>query len=246
MNRAKLVNRYGLELSYISSIPEMCSYIIVVCHGFNGAKENSGNIYNFTSRLNNLGLGVFAFDFTGSGQSEGLFSEISLSRQVDDLIDVIGFVSKEFIKPIAVLGRSFGGSTAIAASAHLSLVDTYILWSTPIYLTETFAVFMNNDAENNYIDLEINDIKQLYRNLTRDFARHDLIKCLAYMQNKNVLAISGTADEVVNVNNIKAIKSNLPEATVYEVEAADHRFTEHIAIREDLTLSWLKSVLLLA
>ena len=86
-----------------------CRYILIICHGFRGAKENGGRIFTFAEKLNKLGLGVLAFDFSGSGASDGDFANISLSSQVSDLRQVIDYVDSNYNRQLILLGRSFGG-----------------------------------------------------------------------------------------------------------------------------------------
>ena len=44
---------------------------------------------------------------------------------------------------------------------------------------------------------------------------------------------------MVSPQNAKHIAQLLPEAQLHLEKDADHRFTDHIALREDLTIKWL-------
>ncbi len=63
------------------------------------------------------GIGVIRFDFTGLGQSEGDFSDTHFSSNVQDLIDVAGYMSEREQGPQILVGHSLGG-TAVLAAAH--------------------------------------------------------------------------------------------------------------------------------
>ncbi|NLW90828.1 MAG: alpha/beta hydrolase, partial [Syntrophomonadaceae bacterium] len=130
------IEKDGRSIAACRSIPE-CDYIIIICHGFRGAKENSGKLVPFAKRLNNIGYGVLAFDFSGSGASDGDFKDITLSGQAEDLRCVINYVSSRYNQPIYLLGRSFGGTTVLAAGAGDTRVAGYILWSAPVLLEKT-------------------------------------------------------------------------------------------------------------
>ena len=115
---------------------------LIVCHGFSGGKENGGRIHTFAGLLNQLRINVTAFDFTGSGSSDGEFDGVSLSRQIVDLHAVMDFVAVDSPLPLVLLGRSFGGSTALAAGFDDARVAAFVFWSTPVHLYDTFRKFV--------------------------------------------------------------------------------------------------------
>lgn len=218
--------------------------MLIVCHGFRGAKENSGKIYAFANRLNRLGLGVVAFDFSGSGESEGIFDDITLSRQADDLQNVIDYVYAKYDLPIILLGRSFGGSTVLAGGTADKRVIGYILWSTPVKMQATFAQMLGTDYEK-LIDgqkIIIEDMAGEYTlkpAVIRDFGNHNMAEYLQEIGERPVLAIHGQKDEVVDSSNLREIKINTQNSSVYLIEKADHRFTGMTKKREDITVRWL-------
>lgn len=221
------------------------SYVLIVCHGFRGAKENGGRIFNFAERINALGMGLIAFDFSGSGLSEGDFADVSLSRQLEDLKRVIAYAHKRYNKEVILLGRSFGGSTVLAAGGCINeKVAGYILWSTPVNLYKTFANTINEFNRVRYNKyLEIKDDSGSYKlkpTLIEDFANHDMNKNMLNIGYKPVLVIHGRKDATVSPSNALCIYENCPEAELHIIAGADHRFSQNIVEREDITLKWLK------
>jgi pimeloyl-ACP methyl ester carboxylesterase len=82
LQNIKIINGRGEKLAAIIFRPgEDPHILVIICHGFRGGKENGGRIYPFAERLNQLGVAVIAFDFGGSGESEGEFSNMTLSGQ---------------------------------------------------------------------------------------------------------------------------------------------------------------------
>jgi pimeloyl-ACP methyl ester carboxylesterase len=136
MNKTSIVKRDNSVLKALFAMPEPgmpCKYILVVCHGFRGRKENSNRIFNFAKQVNELGIGVIAFDFTGCGESDGAFADITVSRQAQDLSLVIQYIHENYKLPVILLGRSMGGSTILAGGAQDSRVEGYIFLM-PFYL----------------------------------------------------------------------------------------------------------------
>ena len=221
-----------------------CRYIVIICHGFRGAKENSGRIFTFAEKLNKLGLGVLAFDFFGSGASDGDFADISLSSQVRDLHRVIDYIYLNYNRQVILLGRSFGGSTVLAAADNNEKVAGYIFWSTPVKLYETFSQIIEEFARlGTGEELEIKDEAGSFRlkpSFIEDFAHHDINNYLQKLAPYPTLVIHGASDEVVDPANALYIYENTRHTELHIISGADHRFTGYIKEREELTLNWLQ------
>ena len=244
MQHFTINNRHGLKLAALLSMPDDCHCLVISCHGFRGAKENSGNIFNFGKKLSQIGAGLLAFDFQGSGESQGQYRSITLTRQAHDLQDVINYAHQQFKLPIIVLGRSFGGSTVLAGASQDSRIVGYIFWSTTVFLKETFAgldpALASQLEQGKTITItDEGGSYQLDPDLFQDFDNHNMDEYIKAIGHRPVLIIHGEADEVVSPQNAKHIAQLLPEAQLHLVKDADHRFTDHIALREDLTIKWL-------
>jgi alpha/beta superfamily hydrolase len=237
------------KLAAYTFIPDSdCRYVLIICHGFRGAKENSGRIFTFAERVNKMGLGVLAFDFSGSGASDGDFADISLSSQVSDLRRVIDYVDSNYNQQVILLGRSFGGSTVLAAAGDNEKVAGYIFWSTPVKLYQTFTGIVDEFARlESGEELEIKDEAGsfwLKPSFIQDFAHHDMKNYVHKLASRPALVIHGAADEVVDPANALYIYENAQHTELHIISGADHRFTQYIKEREDLTLNWLQRTFL--
>ncbi len=67
--------------------------------------------------LTGAGIAVLRFDFTGSGQSEGDFSNTNFTSNIDDLVCAADFLRDHHRAPSIVIGHSLGGA-AVLAAAH--------------------------------------------------------------------------------------------------------------------------------
>ncbi len=246
MDKLTLTSSRGYELTLIENVTSQTKHILIACHGFLGGKENGGWINYLADQLEALKIGVVAFDFEGCGESEGDFADITLSRQVSNLQDVIKYVRQKYKLPIILLGRSFGGSTVIAAASKEE-VSGIVLWATSVFLTEVFYNLMPSGYKSmekgeaiTYIEGErsIN----INPGLVQDFAHHDMDKYLEKIKEKPALVIHGTADTVVGLDNCRHIAAHLSNAKVHIVEAADHSFTGKEKLRIDLTVEWLSGL----
>lgn len=86
--------------------------LIIICHGFTGEKIGGSKFYiNMANALEKIGYSVLRFDFVGSGESEGDFSEETyISGWLQDLKMVVKkiYVLKKY-SSIYLLGHSLGG-----------------------------------------------------------------------------------------------------------------------------------------
>ncbi|EGR31652.1 hypothetical protein IMG5_105010 [Ichthyophthirius multifiliis] len=83
---------------------------VIYCHGNSGSRLDALEYLEF---LIPLGIGLFCFDFMGSGQSEGEYVTLGYNEQ-HDLQEIIKFLrKKENISSISILGRSMGAVTTI-------------------------------------------------------------------------------------------------------------------------------------
>ncbi len=217
---------------------------LVVCHGFRGAKENSGHVGSFAAELTARGLMVLAFDFRGSGESSGQFCDMTLTRQATDLKMVCAYMERRFELPLILLGRSFGGSTVIAAAPHIAGVAGYILWSAPFDLSGCFRDLLKDDYQRLLAGeiVSISDAEgsfQLKPELLIDLHAQDMVRNLAAMSGKPLLVVHGKEDETVPWHNAQQIAALRPDTTLHLVEGADHRFTDRVKQREIITLEWL-------
>jgi predicted alpha/beta-fold hydrolase len=232
--------------AYLFVPPENSRFMVVICHGFRGAKENGGKIFGFAEKLQELGMGVLAFDFRGSGSSEGDFSRITLTRQAEDLRVIIDYVDSRFALPIILLGRSFGGSTVLAGGSHHSRIAGYVLWSTPIDLEKTFAAIMPEFSKNQPTD-EAVIIKDeageysLHPDLVLDFGRHNMESYLQNIQSRPMLIVNASDDEVVDPINALYIQEKIENCSLFMVDNAGHSFLDKSAEREAITLEWLRT-----
>lgn len=249
MEYFQLTSYDGHMLSGICFVPERePKFLMVVAHGFRGQKENSGRIFDFAQKIEELGGVVVAFDFAGSGESEGLFVDMTLSRQARDMKAVIDFFLGGYALPLIVLGRSFGGSTAIAACAADPRVDGLILWSAPVLLEETFAPLMPDKSKpmkagESVAIQEGQDIYYLGSAFAMDFADHDLIQCLRETK-VPILVVHGEDDSIVAVKNAILIDKNAGGSVdIHLVAGADHRFEGMAPLRDEITLDWIKKMI---
>jgi uncharacterized protein len=116
---------------------------VVFFHGFTSDRMESHWIFVKCSRaLARAGIASLRFDFFGSGESEGDFTEASLQSEMSDAMAAVEFLRRQRgINPhrLALLGMSLGGAVA-AMIAHRARVQSLVLWSAPAELASLASI----------------------------------------------------------------------------------------------------------
>ncbi|HWP95750.1 MAG TPA: alpha/beta fold hydrolase [Syntrophomonadaceae bacterium] len=239
----------GRRIAALFFIPDDFQYMMIICHGFRGTRVNGGRIYHFASQLNRMGVAVTAFDFCGSGQSSGSFQDMTLSSQAHDLAVVIETIRKRYPVPQILLGRSFGGSTLLAANSCTRDAVALIFWSAPVLLEATFRKVFGEayDQLVNGSDVSFQDEGgrfQIGAHLVRDFEKHSLTDSQNDVDQIPVLIVQGLQDQIVAPENAFILQQYFSNSSLEMVEGADHRFIDQVEVREKITLNWIKQNIL--
>ena len=136
---------------------------VVFFHGFTGTKAEPHRIFVKTARkLTSLGFYAFRFDFRGCGDSEGDFTEMTISGEISDAsrsIDVLTTIEGVDANRIGVLGLSMGGCVAACVSGQDARVKSTVLWSPvsdepPDLLQTMLGAYANrpNPADEAFVD----------------------------------------------------------------------------------------------
>ncbi len=106
---------------------------VALFHGFTGTKVEPHRIFVKTAReLAALGFYALRFDFRGSGDSEGDFSEMTIGGEISDAIKSIDVLTAmQGVDPgrIGILGLSMGGCVAACVSGQDTRVKSTVLWA---------------------------------------------------------------------------------------------------------------------
>jgi dipeptidyl aminopeptidase/acylaminoacyl peptidase len=107
--------------------------VVICCHGLTGTRV--GSCYRFVTlarRLEAAGIACLRFDFRGSGESTGDFSQVTAASLLEDLEAAIAFlqsVSGIDLTRIGMVGSSFGCFTASHLAARLPGLRCLVFWA---------------------------------------------------------------------------------------------------------------------
>lgn len=218
--------------------------LVIVCHGFTGSKEGGGRAAEMAQRLGGLGYACLLFDFSGCGESEGRWADISLTGHMEDLRCVVQWSREAGFAPIILNGRSFGGTTVICYAARDREIAGVCTWAAVGRLELLFKSFIHssdvNGAEQVALNSE-NGTLYINRDFFYDLEKHDVLACAAQIAPRPLLVIHGTADESVPPVDADLIYRAAGENAELEmISGADHRFSNHTGATWERFFGWLQ------
>lgn len=209
---------------------------LIIAHGFRGSKDGSGKATLLANAGAALGYSVIRFDFTPLQ---------SLSCQVTELSMVVDYCRSKITSSIVLLGRSMGGSAALAYTAKNPGIAGVCLWATPWDLHSTFKAALGNGYNTlaRGSDLVVEDG---YGKLTltpefiHDFDNYNLLACIRAIQEIPVCIVHGTNDQIVNLAQAKKMFAcaNQPKRLII-IQGADHQFSLHAQEVTEGVINWL-------
>lgn len=221
----------GMRIAGMFHMPERTPAPgIIFCHGFTGTRIESHRLFVHAARyFCGRGFAVLRFDFRGSGESEGLFQNMTVTREIADLKTAVGLAQrrKEILKgKIGVNGLSLGGAVAILTAAMDSRIKVVPLWSTPSDLKglgQSVLKSSRKSLEQRYVD-EAGGYR-VGRNFLIDLRKHNILKAFSKISPRPIFIIHGTQDQVVPLWHAEKLYEAAGEPKEkFFVKGSDHTY----------------------
>lgn len=228
--KIRFENHFGLSLSAkleMPLLPKPIGYAIFA-HVFTGTKNLKASRI-VTRALQMEGFGVFRFDFTGLGESEGDFSETNFTSNVLDLMAAAAYLEKHYKAPSLIVGHSLGGSASIFAGAQIPSIKAIATIGSPFdpkHVTHLLHGKLAEIIEKGEANVEIQGRHfNIKKQFIEDLYQKDMLKILEQM-NKAFLVLHSPQDGVVEIENARNLyqAANHPKSFV-SLTGADHMLT---------------------
>lgn len=239
--------RATLMLSERQDVP-----LVIMVHGFTSHRIGPGYFFTSIARyLAGHGINALAFDCAGCGESDGLFSDITISSMGADLRSAYSFV-KQMYNPskIFLLGHSFGG-TIVALNAH-ALPNSGLILISPLADTTKHAqqheyVLRNGKNPHGHYEFGPHEIGA---NFLNELQSCEPVAALTKKSTEAILLFQGGADTQVTIDEAEryiAMSRELGIAETHHIVAdADHRFSsvQSRKMVENTIVRWIKERIL--
>jgi pimeloyl-ACP methyl ester carboxylesterase len=222
---------------------------VLLLHGFTGSSssDNRGLVQQARHLAAN-GIAALRFDFRGSGQSEGEFSEMTLAGETDDAVVMLDFLAaRDEVEAtrLGVLGWSLGGTIAALLLARRPALKAMVLWA-PV--AHPFELWTRNSTPEQlatrdqlgYVDTGGEAVGSAC------IAESPSVKPLAALQNATVplRVVHGTADSTAPLSEGEAyVEAVSGPRELTQIQGADHSFSS-IPWRAELyaaTTDWFRT-----
>lgn len=220
---------------------------ILYLHGF-GSMQAGEKAEFFRRRAMENGFGFCSFDFQGHGQSGGSLRELTLTRNLEDIGRVHGFLRERGQERLCLMGSSMGGGAAlwysalhpesIAAGLHiapaLDLEQGLIAWAGP----ERCRLW----EETGYIHFQ-NDLVscELSWAMIEDLRAHSMEELMRQYRTPALL-LQGKRDESVPWKAVTDFTTRCPYPVIdlHLFADGDHRLTDRKDRLWDLMMEFLR------
>jgi putative redox protein len=197
-------NADGRTLAGVIDMPALpARHFALFAHCFTCSK-NLKAATNISQALNDAGIAVLRFDFTGLGQSEGDFAASNFSSNVSDLLAAVRFLEDEYRAPDILLGHSLGGTAVLQAAADIpSAVAVATIGSPvdPAHVAHLFGAARDELERDGCAEVNIGGrpftVKQQFID---DLASHDLYTAVGSLR-KALLVMHAPLDNIVEIDN---------------------------------------------
>lgn len=202
-------------------------------------------VKRITRALNEKGIAVLRFDFTGLGESEGDFSQTTFSHNVSDLLSACQFLKENGMQAEVLIGHSLGGAAIIFAAEKLDGVKAIVTIgapSDPEHVSHLFSQQVEEIIENGEAMVDIAGRQfNVQKDFLEDLKGHNM-KYVLNNLNCPLLIFHSPQDNVVSVNHATEIyKAARHPKSYISLDGADHLLTqkEDAVYVGEMVASWL-------
>jgi len=219
-------NTAGQTLSGVLDVPADTPVAYALfAHCFTCSK-NLKAASNIARALNDAGIAVLRFDFTGLGQSEGEFADTNFSSNVEDLLAAARFLDQAHEAPAILVGHSLGGTAVLQAATEVPsavAVATIGSPSEPAHVARMFAGSEDALRERGEATVDLGGRPFLMKQqFLDDLGKQDLNASIGILR-KALLIMHAPLDTIVEIENASALfmAAKHPKSFV-SLDNADH------------------------
>lgn len=202
--------------------------LAVFAHCFTCSKDVYA-VSRTSAELNEQGIGVLRFDFTGLGHSDGDFANTNFSSNLEDLRLAVRWLSENHEAPQLLIGHSFGGAAVLAVAGAFESIRAVVTIAAPAELSHVAGVLGEINPEVLEADEPV-EVQLAGRPFTikpqfiEDLGHHRITKAVAEMR-KALLVIHSPLDNVVGIDHAERIFAAARHPKSYLSIQADHLLT---------------------
>ncbi|CAI8615879.1 unnamed protein product [Vicia faba] len=236
--RVVIPNKHGEKLVGILH-DSGAKEIVILCHGFRSSKE-SNTIVNLAAALEKAGISSFRFDFSGNGESDGLFQYGYYRREADDLHSVTQHFRGLNRLVTAIVGHSKGAGVVLLYASKYNDVKAVVNISGRYDLKAGIEERLGKDymeriKEDGFIDVKgpgSSGYRVTLESLLDRLDTNMHEACLHIDTECRVLTVHGSSDTVISVEDAYQFAQILPNHTLH-IEYLGLALPSHLKLLPD-------------
>ena len=225
------LNHLGERLFGTHHRPDAPSeYGVVLGHCFT-CTRHTGILREAGARLTAAGFHVLRFDFSGNGQSEGVFIETSYTKYITEMEAAANFLKTYGVKWLGFAGHSMGAAISVLAGARLSGIQAICAIAGRLTGMDPTRIFSPDQRRQFQETGRLEFVSrgrqlELDSRFLNDMLSHDMPAAVASLRIP-LLIVHGTQDEIVPADQaVKAHSVNPDHSELVMIPGADHFFSQ--------------------
>ncbi len=232
-------NEHGERLDYTYHKGED-NRIVVIGHGVTGNKDRLALIA-LAEGLADVGISALRFSFSGNGESEGKFTDSTITKEVADLGSIIDVLNDY---NVCYVGHSMGGAVGVLRAATDERIQVLVSLAGMVH-TKTFADREFGDVipDEGFMWDELDcPLSQVY---VDDMAAIDSVAKHASKFGGPWLLVHGSEDDIVPIQDSIDILNYANEPTeLLDLPSTDHVFSgDSTAVMVEKVVAWISQKL---
>ncbi|MXY26870.1 alpha/beta hydrolase [Candidatus Poribacteria bacterium] len=210
--------------------------VVVIGHGVTGNKDRPALIA-LAEGLAAAGISALRFSFSGNGESEGAFTDSTITKEVADLGSVIDALEGY---NVCYVGHSMGGAVGVLRTATDERIRALVSLAGMVH-TKAFAEREFGDATPNEGFMWDEPDCPLSQAYIDDMTTIDSVAKRASDFDVPWLLVHGTEDDIVPIEDSHDILQHANEQTdLLELPGVDHVFSDDgTAIMVEKVVAWI-------
>jgi len=246
-------NKYNEKLIGLETVPDTKKEkypTIILVHGFGADKNDYGLLLGLSKKLSKEDFLVFRFDFSGCGESEGNYSETSLTKLKEDFQIIFDFVKKQEEvdkNKIGIYAHSMGTGVILAfkpkeikvlvlGGAHFDIYELISKHFKKGFNPKGISKLSRSNSSITKIKPSFwKDLKQNWSNLKNNIKDIDI----------PTLFLHGTKDSIIPKEQSKELyKLKKGEKELIFIKGGEHGFEPYREKAYKLIINWFKKYLI--
>jgi fermentation-respiration switch protein FrsA (DUF1100 family) len=221
---------------------------VLLVHGFGVTKEEGGMFDELAKNLADAGFLVYRFDFSGRGESDGDYSETSISKQKSDLAKILNFIKTQKIvdaERVGILAQSFGTPVTVALTPNVKTIILMGSVANPNTVSGNPSRWEVLDKNDTSKKIKSNgEVIYIKSQFWKDMANFNLLDSISKIHCP-LLFIHGALDSIVPLSEMESYfeKANEPKEKII-IEGADHGMRPHRDKMYKIVIDWFKKQLI--